>query len=119
MTIDLHVFVVFLVVLGLVMLDWLMGILVALANGSFKFRLVMKQLESWGIALGALLIFAIVQAFSAVITVAGVQGATSGTFYGAASAMALAALIDIATKARAALPAPSPAPAPQVPPPAA
>ncbi len=98
--IDFHVFVVLLIVLGLVLLDWLVGIIVALVRGAFDPGTLPRQLETFVLPyVGSLLVLAILQAFSHFVTVAGVSGAASGTFYGAASAVGIKAVADIVSKA--------------------
>lgn len=99
MTFDIHIFVVLLIILGLIALDFLVGVLQAIIHGTFNLQKFPAQLANFVLPYFApLVVLAIVQFFAPELKIAGVTGAVDVGFYTAAAAAGLKALADIVSK---------------------
>jgi hypothetical protein len=98
-TFDIHIFIVLLAVLGLILLDWIVGILQAVVKGAVQWQLLPQQLAAFVLPFFVpLLALAVVQFLSPVANIAGVTGGTTATFYAAAALAGVKAIGDILTK---------------------
>ena len=104
-----HLVAALLAVAGLVVLDWLMGVLASIRAGTFSFHALPRQLETTVLpvigGLGALLA---VQVLSSIYTDLG--PGTADVFYAACATTAPKYLLDIVAKTQALLGGSTPAP---------
>jgi hypothetical protein len=96
---DVHVFVVLAIVLAFIVLDWILGVIAGAKVSGIKLALLPRQLETFVLTYFVpLMALAILQFLSPLANVAGVQGGTTGTFYGAAALTIVKAVADMLAK---------------------
>lgn len=99
MTFDPHILIVLAVVLGFIVLDWLCGVLRAIATHTFQASALPGQLETFVLPMFLpLLGLALVAFLAPAANIAGVAGGSTATFYAAAAAVVIRALTDVVDK---------------------
>ena len=108
---DWHIWLTLMIVLGLIVLDFIFGVLTNL--GSFSIQKFPSQLVNFVLPYFVPLVgLAIVQFITPLLNTVGITYAVGGTFYVFAAATAGKALADILAKLAAFAPKPAPAPPP-------
>lgn len=98
-TFDWHIFLVLLIILALIALDFLVGVFSSIAGRTFNLQKLPAQLANFVLPyFGPLLILAILQFLSPLLKTAGVTGVVDGVFYTAAATVGMKAVQDIIAK---------------------
>lgn len=99
MQFDVHILIVLAIVLGFIVLDWVCGVLRAVATHTFSLQKLPGQLETFVLPLFLpLLGLALVAFLAPLANVVGATGGSDATFYAAAGAVVIKAFADIIDK---------------------
>ncbi len=114
MVFDVHIVIVALIVLAFIVLDFIVGVLRAIASGTFSLQKLPSQLETFVLPMYLpVLGLALVAFLAPLANVVGATGGSDATFYAAAGAVTIKALADILAKLTSfSTPTPAPVAAP-------